>query len=126
MMKRLLERYGSIARFLHVLTNAIQVREGFIIDDEDDEEPEERERRRKKDRKRRRAEREEEEAVLDEEDLDLIGEANPEWERKTAAQVRQKNNLNYPPEAYKSAAQAQATKAWSSRRRRAASRAWPG
>ena len=30
---------------------------------------------------------EEEEAVLDEEDLDLIGEANPEWERKTAAQV---------------------------------------
>jgi transcription elongation factor SPT6 len=63
-----------------------QVREGFIIDDED-EEPEERERRRRKDKKRRRAEREEEEAVLDEEDLDLIGEANPEWERKTAAQV---------------------------------------
>jgi transcription elongation factor SPT6 len=25
--------------------------------------------------------------VLDEEDLDLIGEANPEWERKTTAQV---------------------------------------
>lgn len=25
--------------------------------------------------------------MLDEEDLDLIGEANPEWERKTAAQV---------------------------------------
>lgn len=46
-----------------------------------------RERRRKRDKKRRRAEREEEEAVLDEEDLDLIGEANPEWERKTAAQV---------------------------------------
>lgn len=63
------------------------MREGFIIDDDDDEEPEERERRRKKDKKRRRAEREEEEAVLDEEDLDLIGEANPEWERKTAAQV---------------------------------------
>ena len=62
------------------------VREGFIIDDED-EEPEERERRRKDKRKRRRAEREEEEAVLDEEDLDLIGEANPEWERKAAAQV---------------------------------------
>lgn len=62
------------------------MREGFIIDDED-EEPEERERRRKKDRKRRRAEREEEEAVLDEEDLDLIGEANPDWERKTTAQV---------------------------------------
>jgi len=65
------------------------VREGFIIDDEV-EEPEEQERRRKKDRKRRRAEREEEEAVLDEEDLDLIGEANPEWERKTAAQPKLK------------------------------------
>lgn len=25
---------------------------------------------------------------MDEEDLDLIGEANPDWERKTAAQVR--------------------------------------
>jgi len=25
--------------------------------------------------------------VLDEEDLALIGEANPEWERKTATQV---------------------------------------
>lgn len=65
---------------------ARQVREGFIVD-EDDEEPDERERRRKKDRKRRRAEREEEEAILDEEDLDLIGEANPEWERKAASQV---------------------------------------
>lgn len=65
------------------------VREGFIIDD-DDEEPEERERRRKDKRKRRRAEREEEEAVLDEEDLDLIGEANPEWERKAAAQPKLK------------------------------------
>lgn len=66
------------------------VREGFIIDDEDDEGEEERERRRRKDKKRRRAEREEEEAVLDEEDLDLIGEANPEWERKTAAQPKLK------------------------------------
>lgn len=25
--------------------------------------------------------------MLDEEDLDLIGEANPEWERKTTTQV---------------------------------------
>ncbi len=77
--------------FRHLLAlsaDTLQVREGFIIDDED-EEPEERERRRRKDKKRRRAEREEEEAVLDEEDLDLIGEANPEWERKTAAQVCQ-------------------------------------
>lgn len=66
--------------------NEHQVREGFIIDDED-EEPDERERRRKKDKKRRRAEREEDEAHLDEEDLDLIGEAIPEWERKAATQV---------------------------------------
>ncbi|KAH8592692.1 SH2 domain-containing protein [Bisporella sp. PMI_857] len=65
------------------------VREGFIIED-DEEEPDERERRRKKDRKRRRAERDEEEAVLDEEDLDLIGEANPEWERKTTSQPKLK------------------------------------
>ncbi|KAI1006032.1 Transcription elongation factor [Podosphaera aphanis] len=57
------------------------VREGFIIEDED-EEPNERERRRRKDKKRRRAEREEEEAALDEEDLDLIGEANPDYQRK--------------------------------------------
>ncbi|KAG9246272.1 SH2 domain-containing protein [Calycina marina] len=68
---------------------ARQVREGFIIDDEEDE-PEERERRRKKDRKRRRAEREEEEAILDEEDLDLIGESIPDWERKTASQPKLK------------------------------------
>ena len=53
-------------------------------EDDDDEEPEEREQRR---RKRRRDKREEEEAALDEEDLDLIGEAIPEWERKTGAQV---------------------------------------
>jgi transcription elongation factor SPT6 len=64
----------------------LQVREGFIVDEED-EEPEERARRRKRDRKRRRAEREEEEAVLDEEDLDLIGEANPDWERKAVHEV---------------------------------------
>lgn len=60
------------------------IREGFIIDD-DDEEPDDRERRRRKDKKRRRAEREEEEAILDEEDLDLIGEANPEFQRKTSS-----------------------------------------
>ncbi len=28
--------------------------------------------------------------MLDEEDLALIGEANPEWERKTTTQVRSK------------------------------------
>lgn len=63
------------------------VREGFIIEDDEDEEAEQRRRRRKK---RNRAEREQEEAVLDEEDLDLIGEAIPEWERKTAAQPKLK------------------------------------
>lgn len=64
------------------MLNYRKVREGFIIDD-DDEEPDERERRRRKDKKRRRAEREEAEAALDEEDLDLIGEANPEYKRKS-------------------------------------------
>lgn len=66
---------------------AAAIREGFIIDDDDEEEPTERERRRKKDKKRRRAEREDEEAALDEEDLDLIGEALPDWERKASNQV---------------------------------------
>ncbi|KAF4631225.1 hypothetical protein G7Y89_g6908 [Cudoniella acicularis] len=67
------------------------IREGFIIDDEDeDEEPDQRERRRKRERHKKRKEREEEEAALDEEDLDLIGEANPEWERKTTAQPKLK------------------------------------
>ena len=48
-------------------------------EDEEDDEDEDAKKRRK--RKRRREQREEEEQ-LDEEDLDLIGEANPEWERK--------------------------------------------
>ena len=61
------------------------MREGFIVEDE--EEPEERERRRKERKKRRREEREEEEAGLDEEDLDLIGEANPDFERRVSAEV---------------------------------------
>ncbi|KAK4236734.1 SH2 domain-containing protein [Achaetomium macrosporum] len=68
---------------------ARRIREGFIVDEDEEEEEaddsEERERRRKK--KRRRQEREEEEQ-LDEEDLDLIGEANPEWERKTQTQTK--------------------------------------
>ncbi|KAK3941237.1 SH2 domain-containing protein [Diplogelasinospora grovesii] len=66
---------------------ARRIREGFIVDEDEEEDdaedPDERERRKKK--KRRRAEREEEEQ-LDEEDLDLIGEANPEWERKSQPQ----------------------------------------
>ncbi|CAG8949879.1 hypothetical protein HYFRA_00004207 [Hymenoscyphus fraxineus] len=64
------------------------VREGFIIDDEDDEiEDDSRARRHRKERHKKRN-REAEEADLDEEDLDLIGEANPEWERKTTAQPK--------------------------------------
>jgi hypothetical protein len=65
-----------------------QIREGFIVDEDEEEDAddvEDRERRKKK--KRRRVEREEEEQ-LDEEDLDLIGEAHPEWERKSQPQVR--------------------------------------
>lgn len=62
------------------------MRKDFIV--EDDEEPEERERRRRERKKRRREEREEEEAGLDEEDLDLIGEANPNFERRAPSEVR--------------------------------------
>ncbi|KAK4996112.1 Transcription elongation factor spt6 [Elasticomyces elasticus] len=62
-----------------------QVREGFIVEDGEDEE-ERRERRRER-KKRRRAEREEED-VLDEEDLDLIGEAHPGYERRQAEQSK--------------------------------------
>ncbi|KAL1874863.1 Transcription elongation factor spt6 [Diaporthe australafricana] len=65
---------------------ARKIREGFIIDDDEDEEAndsDERERRRR--RKRRRAERDEE-AQLDEEDLDLIGENNPEFQSREPAQ----------------------------------------
>ena len=54
---------------------------------EDDEEPEERARRRQERKKRRREEREEEEAGLDEEDLDLIGEAHPEYEQRATSEV---------------------------------------
>ena len=61
------------------------MREGFIVDEE--EEPEERARRRHERKKRRREEREEEEAGLDEEDLDLIGEALPESERRATSEV---------------------------------------
>ena len=65
------------------------VREGFI-DDEEEEDPETRERRRQERKKRRREERDEEEAGLDEEDLDLIGEANPEFERRVQQEPKLK------------------------------------
>lgn len=43
--------------------------------------------RRRERKKRRREEREEEEAGLDDEDLDLIGEANPDFEIRKQVQV---------------------------------------
>ncbi|OKL63542.1 Transcription elongation factor spt6 [Talaromyces atroroseus] len=58
------------------------VREGFIVDE--DEETEERAERRRERRKRRREERERDDVHLDQEDLDLIGEQNPEFQPPTA------------------------------------------
>lgn len=55
-----------------------QVREGFIVDE--DEEIEERAERRRERKKRRREEREREEIALDQEDLELIGEQNPDFQ----------------------------------------------
>ncbi|OAA68074.1 transcription elongation factor [Niveomyces insectorum RCEF 264] len=67
---------------------AAKIREGFIVDEsEEEEEGEGSDRERKRRKKRRRAEREEE-AQLDEEDLDLIGESRPDWERQAAAQPK--------------------------------------
>ncbi|KAI9768810.1 MAG: Transcription elongation factor spt6 [Geoglossum simile] len=63
------------------------IREGFIVD-EDEEEEEERVQRKHREKKRRRAQREEEEEALDEEDLDLIGEANPEFQRRVTSQPK--------------------------------------
>lgn len=62
----------------------LQIREGFIVDeDEDEEEGEDDEDRERRKKKKRRRERDEEEQ-LDEEDLDLIGENLPSWERNKA------------------------------------------
>ena len=63
-----------------------KVREGFIVD-EDEDEDEGRVRRKRDKKKRRRAEREEDEVILDEEDLDLIGENIPDLNRKESSQV---------------------------------------
>ena len=64
---------------------ARRIREGFIVDeDEDDAGTRERRRERKK---RRREEREEDEA-LDEEDLDLIGELHPDFDKRRAEQTK--------------------------------------
>ncbi|KJR83147.1 transcription elongation factor SPT6 [Sporothrix schenckii 1099-18] len=69
---------------------AAKIREGFIVDEseeDDDDGDDDTGRERKRRKKRRRAEREEE-AQLDEEDLDLIGESRPDWERQAAAQPK--------------------------------------
>ncbi|KAI0393291.1 transcription elongation factor SPT6 [Xylariaceae sp. FL0594] len=65
-----------------------KVREGFIVDEdeEEDEEIDDEEERRRKKRKRRQERKMEEE--LDEEDLDLIGESIPEWERRQPTQSK--------------------------------------
>ncbi|KAI1467885.1 transcription elongation factor Spt6 [Daldinia caldariorum] len=67
---------------------ARKVREGFIVDEDEDEDEDllEDEDERRKRRKRKRRQEREEEAQLDEEDLDLIGENIPEWERKQPSQ----------------------------------------
>jgi len=60
-----------------------QVREGFIVDEDEDDDEAARQRRkdRKEERKKRRREEAEEE-MLDEEDLDLIGETHPDYDRR--------------------------------------------
>ncbi|VBB75106.1 Putative transcription elongation factor SPT6 [Podospora comata] len=63
---------------------ARRIREGFIVDEDEEEEEDEDVEERRNRKRRRRAEREEEQ--LDEEDLDLIGEANPDWGRKAQPQ----------------------------------------
>ncbi|KAI5857304.1 transcription elongation factor Spt6 [Durotheca rogersii] len=67
---------------------ARKIREGFIVDEDEDEDEDqvEGEDERRKRRKRKRRQEREEEAQLDEEDLDLIGESIPEWERKQPSQ----------------------------------------
>lgn len=69
--------------------SATQIREGFIVEDEDEEEEDDDQGvSEKKKRKRKRRQERQEDAQLDEEDLDLIGETIPDWERKQQSQVR--------------------------------------
>lgn len=57
-----------------------EIREGFIVDeDEDDEDAKQRKRERREERRKRRRE-EAEDDILDDEDLDLIGETHPDRE----------------------------------------------
>lgn len=66
---------------------AAAIAKDFIVDEEE-EDSETKELRRQERKKRRREEREEEEAGLDEEDLDLIGEAHPEFERRVQTESK--------------------------------------
>lgn len=63
---------------------ARKIREGFIVD-EDEEDGDRLERRRER-KKRRREEAEDQQ--LDEEDLDLIGETHPDYDRRRAEQTK--------------------------------------
>ena len=64
-----------------------RIREGFIVDEDEDDDDEVRQARRKERRKRRREDREE---ALDDEDFDLIGEANPDLERRASPERKLK------------------------------------
>ncbi|KAH0258259.1 transcription elongation factor spt6, partial [Aureobasidium melanogenum] len=64
-----------------------EIREGFIVDEDEEDDEERRERRRER-KKRRREEREAEDALLDEEDLDLIGETHPDYQRRQEEQSK--------------------------------------
>ncbi|KAK2757902.1 Transcription elongation factor spt6 [Arachnomyces sp. PD_36] len=67
---------------------AREVQAGFIVDE--DEEIEERAQRRREKKKRRREEREREDEGLDEEDIYLIGENNPDFEPPTRTEQQSK------------------------------------
>lgn len=77
----------------------VQIREGFIVDEDEEDDAEDSDERRRRRKKRRRAEREQEE-VLDEEDLDLIGEANPNFQRREQTQVRPPQPVERHPRKY--------------------------
>ncbi|WPH01503.1 transcription elongation factor SPT6 [Acrodontium crateriforme] len=62
---------------------AREIREGFIVDEDDEEEAR---KLRRKERKKRRREENLEDEMLDEEDLDLIGETHPDYDRRQAEQ----------------------------------------
>ncbi len=85
------------------------MREGFIVEDEEDDE--ERARRRHERKKRRREEREEEEAVLDEEDLDLIGQLPADEQRDTSEVIEKRCSQRWPLNSI-IGAKVQASQAW--------------